>query len=307
MIKEKACRFSLQKFFRKAKQCPKKANFPSEKYLIFISTFFFLVMCITKSTGNKRQSITTAHSLIPFNVVYYDGDDGIEKYEINIYKKEDKFYADNISPYTYYGRKTDSIWTVELDSIKIAACRKFLVTAKSQLAPCVNDYSGIHEFTIKFKTDIPTIKRNHPCPCEDFFDFREALFKEKFEENVLRIKNIKYELSKKLAGRWYMQRYQKKLQENDFIILTKNNESNSLCYWEFGVENYFKSNCNQIVDFTYYNEFIILPFWRDISIQISYAPKEDNDARNNIPSQSARLRFDSVNNNYLRVQLIRPY
>lgn len=277
------------------------------KPYILIFFFFFAIVYSINSAGDKRTPIKQEQTFMPFNVVYYEGDEGVIKYEINIYKKEGKFYADNISPFIYCNKETDGVWTAELDSNKIAICKDFINTIKSPFTSCVDTYSGTYKVIIKSSTDTSKIIKDYPCPYkDDFHPFRGALFKEKFEEDRLKREHIELSLRYKLAGKWYLDTNQKALQQNDYLTLKRYDESNSVCYWKFGIDSSFKSHCNQSIDLMYSKEYS-LNIWDENFLNIEAEIDEKENGEYSILTEKAVFRIDSLDENILKLQLLRRY
>jgi hypothetical protein len=185
----------------------------------------------------------------------YSGDESIQKFEIKVYSKADKYYADNISPYFYFGKQTDSVWTVELDQFKIAKCNQFLSKAKLIPKECPKLSTSIEHYIITFAKD--TIKIRGECDWDslDFFSLQRLLFKDKFEQLELKKLNIVNNLNKKLIGKWYFKPLKKELKKDDYFILTKTNDFNSECSWEFGNQLSFKSSCNKVFNLMYSDKY----------------------------------------------------
>ena len=163
------------------------------RQLIIISTIFFLANCGTISADNNTTTTTICDSVPSFKIVLYSGDEAIQKFEIRVYKKANKFFAENISPYFYYGKQTDSVWTVELDQFKISNCNKFLTKAKSLPKECPKLSSSIKDYTITIGQDTLKIRGDCEWDSLDFFSLRQLLFKEKFEELELKKSNLRRE------------------------------------------------------------------------------------------------------------------
>lgn len=225
------------------------------RQLIIILTLFFFANCGTKSSDNKTTSIPIGDKEPWFNIVLYSGDEAIEKFEIKVYKMADRYFAENITPYFYYGKQTESIWTVELDQFNISNCNKFLNKAKSLPKECPQLSTSIKDYTITIEQD--TLKIRGECEWDslDFFTLRQLLFKDKFAELELKKSNLIIDLNRKLIGKWYFKPLNAELKRDDYFILTKTNDFNSECSWEFGKEYSFKSSCNNIFDFSYSNKY----------------------------------------------------
>jgi hypothetical protein len=214
-----------------------------------------LTNCGNKTSDNKNSSSTFGDTLTPFNVLLYSGDEAVQKFEIRVYSKADKYYADNISPYFYFGKQTESVWTVELDQLKLSICNKFLNKAKSLPNECPVQSTSIKDYTITYAKDTIKIKGDCEWDSLDFFSLRHLLFKDKFEELELKKSKLIDDLNRKVIGKWYFKPLKTEPKGDDDFILTKTNDFNSECNWEFGNEQSFKSSCNKIFDFTYSDKY----------------------------------------------------
>lgn len=273
------------------------------RQLIIISTLLFLVSCGTKSVDNKNSSLIIGDTLTPFNIVLYSGDEAIEKFEIKVYKKDDKFYADNITPYFYFGKQTDSVWTVELDQFKVLKCNKFLSKAKSLPKECPERSTSIKDYTITFAND--TIKIRGDCDWDslDFFSLRQLLFKDKFEELELKKSNLINDLNKKIIGKWYFKPLKTDLKRDDYFVLTKTNDFNSECRWVFGKEHSFKSSCNKILDFTYSDKYE----WQvdgDIYFKIQPGIITDKNGSMTVGNYDATFTLEALAENELKLKFL---
>ena len=225
------------------------------KQLIILPTILLLANCGAKTSDNKESVLTGGDTLTPFNVVLYSGDEAIQKFEIKVYKTDDKFYADNLSPYFYFGKQTDSVWTVELDQFKISKCNEFLSKAKSLPKECPERSTSIKEYTVTFANDTIKIKGDCEWDSLDFFSLRQLLFKDKFEQLELKKSNLINDLNKKVIGKWYFKPLVTELKRDEYFVLTKNNDFNSECSWIFGNEYSFNSSCNKVLAFTYSDKY----------------------------------------------------
>jgi len=247
--------------------------------------------------------MTIGDTLTPFNIILYSGDEAIQKFEIKVYSKADKYFADNISPFFYFGKKTDSVWTVELDQFKVSQCNKFLRKAKSLPKECPERSSSIKDFTITFAKD--TIKIRGDCDWDslDFFSLRQLLFKDKFDELELKKSNLINGLNKKVIGKWYFKTLKTEPKRDDYFVLTKTNDFNSECSWEFGKENSFKSSCNKVFDFTYSDKYE----WQvdgDIYFKIQPGIITDKNGSMTLGNYDATFILEALTENELKLKFL---
>lgn len=273
------------------------------RQLILISTILLLANCGTKTSDNKKSTMTIGDTLTQFNILLYSGDEAIEKFEIKVYCKGDKYFADNISPYFYFGKQTDSVWTVELDQFKVSQCNKFLSKAKSLPKECTERSSSIKDYTITFAKD--TIKIRGDCDWDslDFFSLRQLLFKDKFEELELKKSNLINGLNKKVIGKWYFKPLIAEPKRDDYFVLTKTNDFNSECIWEFGKEHSFKSSCNKVFDFTYSDKYE----WQvdgDIYFKIQPGIITDKNGSMTVGNYDATFTLEALTENELKLKFL---
>lgn len=271
--------------------------------ILFLPTLFFLFIA-PKSLDIKTYSTNTTDSLVPFHLILYSGDEYVEQYEMNIYKKSNKYYADNISPSFYVGKKSDSVWTVELDSNKIVTCIKFINKAKLLPKECESVSTSIKDYTIAFAYD--TIKIRGDCDWDglDFFKFRKILFQDKFSDLELRRKTNIENLNAQLTGRWYFKPLTTSLKRDDYFTLTRIHNSPSDCYWEFRDTDSFKNSCNTMLDFTYSNLYKWKIDGGDILLIIEGGFITDKKGNISVANYGSTFILDTLNDKKLKLKFL---
>lgn len=205
----------------------------------YIATIFLFILlaCETRQPN---------HKLPAFNLTFISGCNAITTSKINVYFRDDKYFADHTSPTYFNGQQIDSLWTVELNVEQINACIKFLDKAKSLPKKCDRFSSVENRYIIAIGKD--TLDINGDCNWDNL-DF-SFLDKQLFAVNHLDIENKKNafiaDLNKKLIGKWYLQPLKEKLKRDDKITFSRNKISD--CCWEFGDTNSLKGNCNKMLD-----------------------------------------------------------
>lgn len=202
----------------------------------------------------QKKSEEQDNLLVPVTISYFSRCDSYLTYQMKVYKKgNNAYYAENIRPFHYYGYKTDSIWSTKLNKQQISTLKKFLLIAKRLNENCQNSNS-IPEYQII--TDKDTLKITSDCDWNnlDYFSLQENLFKTKFNDLKKKRKAIIDSLDKKITGKWYYEPLKEKPKKGDCIKLTKVKQNQSDCYWEFS-KNYFKSSCNNVMNFTYTKDY----------------------------------------------------
>lgn len=272
------------------------------RYLILL-LMTILFSCGQTGTENNLVRKSLSDSLSPFDVIVYHGDEAVEKLEINVYIRDNKFYADNVFPtYSINGSKS-IVWTVELDNYKILNCIKFIQKAKALPKECPNNSTSITEYIISFSND--TVKINGNCQWDtlDFFQLRKILFKENYAEEAQKKVNQINNLNKKLFGKWYYKPLTSEPKRGEYLILTKTNEFNSECFWEFGNEYLFKSSCNKFLDLTYSDKYE----WQvdeDIYFKIQPGIIKDINGSMTVGNYDATFILDTLTDNELKLKFL---
>ncbi len=205
-----------------------------------------LVVVVLFSCGQSHTEGTAIRkslcdSLTPFDVILYQGDEAIEKSEINVYQKDNKLYADNV----FSGHFSDghlTVWTTELDEDKITTCIKFVEKAKTLPGECPNNSTSVTQYIISFPKDTIRIRGNCQWDTLDFYKLRDILFRKNYAEEAQKKTDRIHDLSKKLMGRWYFTSLKSEPKQDDPFILTRANDNNQACFWEFGNDSSFKSS-----------------------------------------------------------------
>lgn len=206
---------------------------------IFTILFFIFISCFQKQPNEKLPA---------FKLTFISGCASITKSKINVYIKDNKYYADHTSPTYFDGHNIDSILTVELSEKQINACLEFLDKAKSLPRECKR-FSSVENHHIII-IDQDTIDINGDCAWNnlDFHYLDKQLFGAKHLE-IERRKNIFIQnLEKQILGTWYLQPFKQILKKDDIITLSRNKISDS--YLVFGDSSTVNGNCRQLLDIT---------------------------------------------------------
>lgn len=180
-----------------------------------------------------------------FKLTFISGCNAITKSKINVYIKDNKYFADHISPTYFDGQKIDSLWTIELNQDQIDACIKFLNKAKSLPNKCDRFSSSENHHIIVIEKD--TIDINGDCNWEnlDFHFLDKKLFVEKHLEIEERKKSFIANLDKELSGKWYLQTLKNDLHREDIISFSKSKLTNNFII--FGDNNTLSGNCKDLL------------------------------------------------------------
>lgn len=205
------------------------------KYLIITFITFFLVNWTAPINNELPQ----------FSVEYIYGCNVITKSQINVYIKENKYFAEHSSPTYFDGQKVVSLGTIKLNADLIESCFKFLNKAKSLPKKCERFSSSENHHIIIIGND--TIDIDGDCNWEnlDFQFLDQNLFGEKHLEIVKKKDSFLIDLHKKLSGTWYMEPLKNKLKRDDIITFSKSNVTKNFIV--FGEKNSLKGNCKTLL------------------------------------------------------------
>lgn len=180
-----------------------------------------------------------------FKLTFISGCNAITKSQINVYIKDNKYFADHISPTYFDGQKIDSLWTIELNKDQINACIKFLDKAKSLPSKC-DRFSSVENHHIII-IDKDTVNINGDCNWEnlDFNFLDKQLFHTKHLEIEQKKKSFINNLDKNLYGKWYLQPLRNGIKRDDVVTFSKSKVTNN--YLEFGYNNLIKGNCKELL------------------------------------------------------------
>ncbi len=276
------------------------------KIFFLIPTFFFF--CCGRTSPNENTiSDDLSDSLTSFNIVLYFGDEHIEKLELNVYKKANKCFAENISPVFYYPNKRDSIGTIELNTDKVRACLEFIRRAKVQPKNCPEKHSSVVNYTISTLHDTIYIEGDCDWDNLNYFDLRALLFKEKFAEMELKRESILSGLEGGLLGKWYFAPLKRELKKGDILILSKTNNFHSDAYWEIGKDHSFKSSNNKVLDFhkTEKYESYVGKWDGNVYFEIQGGFQNESNGGISVANDGATFIVESYNDNVLKLRFIK--
>ncbi|OYU82679.1 MAG: hypothetical protein CFE24_14570 [Flavobacterium sp. BFFFF2] len=231
-------------------------------FIIIKLTFLLFGVKVLAQHNVKEKQLT------PFTIILNYGDESINSYKLRVFEKKKQLFAEIRNPENSPESKLNSIWTTKLDKRKIRECKNFIQVFKSLVkSDCELRTSALSDFTIYFPND--TLKLSTYCYWDnlDFFELRQSLFVEKFKEYE-RVKQEKINhINSLLKGKWYYNSPIKKLEEGDFLTLTKNNSSNYDSFWVFGNQNSFENSNNETINLKDSKDYQ-LDFDKDIYLNI---------------------------------------
>lgn len=142
-----------------------------------------LIILCALIAGCKKKLYNGAlnnNKLIPFKVVYIEGDDGLQTYTLTVSGDSNNFSAKEIKTDNYAVPKTfDTSNTIILSDAQILKARQFLITAAGLPEKCDQTTPVTQELDIFFSNG--TIKIEGNCAWDDdyYFELRNCLFGKK--------------------------------------------------------------------------------------------------------------------------------
>lgn len=262
--------------------------------MFFVSSFCFGQSKITSERENHLPS---------YKAILRSGDYEVETYEIHIYKNGSKYYADNVSPLYFYGKRTDGIWHVELNNKQLGLCETFLKEAKSKHPKCPDEElaSGVWELFVIVGTDTRIV--TDPCEWKgpNFHSLQKTIFAAKLIEFENKKAEAVNELNRKLKGKWCFDPLKEEPKQDEYIVLTKANNNNCECYIQFE-ENYIcKSSSKKGLNLSSAVEYKLF-LNKSILIRVEHAILPDKDGIYHLIGDEARFRLDSISDKVLTVQ-----
>jgi len=207
------------------------------KYTIILLTLLTVIGCVRNNKDLNKKEV--------FEVTYTTGCGGMTTSKILIYKNENTYYADHISPSYYDGEKVHSVLTVKLDSNQIQSCFMFLNKAKSLPARCLPLATIVIHYIIIEQGD--TIDINGDCDWENlnYKYLDQTLFKAKHDEISRKKEKVTKTLISKLKGKWFLQPLNGELKRNDIITFHRKNVTQD--FVEFGNKDTLTGIWNDLV------------------------------------------------------------
>jgi hypothetical protein len=271
------------------------------KSLIF--TLIISVALFPLPAVARTFSPPSGDSLLPMHILLYTGDDPAEKHEINIYSRGGKYFADNLAPFYYAGKKTDGVWTTELSRSKIAACHRFMDKARKAPAECPDISNSSKNYQITYGTESIHIEGDCDWGDMGYFDLRSVLFGDKFAKlDTVRLL-MSDSVSKLLTGKWYFRPLKTKLRKGVLFVLSRETDRHRSCFWEFGKNSYFKSSCNDALNLTYSNKYV-LSFDGDTYFEVQGGATRDKNGNLTIRNFGAMFTIESIDSEYLKIRYL---
>lgn len=219
---------------------------------------YILIFLILSSCSHKNEEI---EQILPnIDIQFQTGCIARFDYSISIKTENGKAIARKIKPNYYYGVKTDSIWTVQLDSSQIAIIDKFILKAEELNGECQIKNTSVDNYIINIHNDTVFKIYGH-CDWDglDYFSIEKLLFKEHFGDLENKRVILKDSISKGLKGQWIITGLDKEIKHNDTVTMWRTDEVNNIesgkTVWTFSDSLSFKSFDNRNFDLTYSNSY----------------------------------------------------
>ncbi|MBX2906763.1 MAG: hypothetical protein KF744_12040 [Taibaiella sp.] len=239
--------------------------------------------------------------LEPFRVIFRSGDDLSEYNEINIYRKDGKYYAANLAPTFYIGAQAISSWTTELNAEKINTCIKFLKRARALPEECPVASPVPKEYKIISASDSFTISGDCDWEDLDFLFLRGILFYENFAKMEQERAAIRKDLNKQLFGTWYFTPFSRMPEKGEQITLVRAPGAGQTCKWEFGESNSFKSSCNEILNQAFSVKYL-LNMDGGHTMEIQGGTTTDKDGNSHVRNYGSTWSIESISPSELKLR-----
>jgi len=235
-----------------------------------IFTFFAIyILSIVNSHGQPEHNF----EIFSLKIEYETGCFARISGSLLIIEKDGDYFASKLEPNYYYGTRTDSVWTLKLDSVKINTIYRFVDKAKQlEKSSCPSLTTSIDHYliTINEGTSIRIVGN-----CEwnglNYNALEKIIFKEKFEELEFKRNSFKDSIRTNLEGIWKVSGLKQDLKRYDLVILyrtPKFSKSRLKTIWSFTDSIDFKSHTNNIIDLKYSTEYWLIVSYGYVSLTI---------------------------------------
>ncbi len=224
----------------------------------FKNILIVLILTSCSITNTDKEAV-----LENIDIQFQTGCEARKNYSISILTENGQLIVKKIQPNYYYGTKTDSIWTVIIDSNRLKIIKRFIQKAKELNGECPSLSSSIDDYRIDILNDT-TYNINGHCDWDslDYFSIEKLLFKEHFNDLEKRRISLKDSINKLLIGQWIVNGLYTGLKQNDSLTLRRTDELDDLeegtIIWNFGDSLKFGSLDNNIFDLTFSNSYDLL-------------------------------------------------
>lgn len=261
-------------------------------------------LVLTLLATAKTSYLPLPDTLTPFRVVYMAGDDASERAEIVVFKKGDRYVAENAAPQFYIGKNKVDKWRTELNAAQIAACIQFQKKAGTLPAECPEVSLATKTYQITANNKTTTIQGDCDWEGIDFFDLRSALFSEYYAQLDARRRAFTDSLSSLLNGKWYFAAPLGKPEPGSRITLQKKRDKTNSCFWEMGKNSSFKSTCNEYINLSYSIRYA-LNTEGNIFFEIQGGTTTDAEGNTSIRNFGATYVIESVDEQELKLKFLR--
>ena len=258
--------------------------------------YLFLALIITSCSIEKNKK----EYLLPnIDIQFETGCETRENYSISIYTESGQLIAKKIEPDYYYGTKTDSVWTVNLDSTKISVIKNFILIAKIFNGECPIESSSIDKYNITINNDT-TYKIYGHCDWNglDYFSIEKLLFKEHINNLNYARNNLKDSVIKELKGQWIITGLNRELKRDDIVTMWRTDELDDLgigtTIWNFSDSLRFESLGNEVFDLIYSNDYQLLVEYGEVNLRINSGALIDTEGNMTIKNYGANFNIIEI-------------
>jgi hypothetical protein len=266
------------------------------KYILII---LILSSCSTKNE-DKQQKLPN------IDIHFQTGCEVREDFSISILTENGNLIARKIKPNYYYGVKTDSIWTVHLDSNGIAVIDMFIHKAEELNGECPIKNTSVDDYKIKIHNDT-TFKIYGHCDWDslDYFSIEKELFKSHFDDLEQKRETLKDSISSALNGKWIVTGLDN-LKQNDTVTFWRTNELDDIeegtVIWMFSDSLKFTSFDNKLFDLTYSKDYELILKNGYNHLRIGSGAVIDNKGNMTIENYGANFEIINIDNEIIKLK-----
>jgi len=267
--------------------------------IINMTNFYLITLLLSSCLFQKTDRLSEKNSIPDIDIQFETGCEERSNYLISILNVNNKLIAKKIRPNYYYGYITDSIWTIELDSIKINLIKKFIQKAKEFNGECPIITSSVDNYEIIIHNDTVYKIEGH-CNWEglDFYSIEKILFQNHFDSLNKKRVSLKDSLNRILSGQWIVTGLNKELKQSDTIILLRTDEHDKYeigsVFWEFSDGNNFNSKDSLVFDLAYSNNYGFVVDYGYVGLGIHAGTKIEQNG-DVTSTRGAFFEIDSIN------------
>ena len=211
-----------------------------------------ILLLILTSCKSDKINKSEFNDFSDIEIRFRTGDERIEFYSMNIFKSGEKIKAIKKSPFYYYGSKTDSTWTTEIQKSDLNLITEFINKAKSIIDTCAFNSSSIDYYDIKTNGNLLKIVGNCEWNGIDYDSIERKIFKHKFIELGKKRKIVSDSLVKSFCGIWDVFGWENGVLKSKDLVIERVSENapeiSGIYRWTFDKKNESKLKENLDID-----------------------------------------------------------